>query len=318
MMDVSRLRWSELGPDLLDRYGRDRIFTSTGWAFLWRQAGGTPVVWVVGDGGDPLAILPGVEFGRSRAARFFSMPDGCYGGILPREDLGELPPDLRHLLLEAVADHGYLRAWIFDYYESVDGDLSRWEGFSQGTTLVDISDPRWEPPDRKLVSQIKKAEREGISIREFDWPRDHEKFLSLMRTTERRHGRRPRLAAEFYESLAALSRSEDRVFWKWCEWQGKPACSHIYVVENRVLQGWRIDFDKDFSFLKPNQYIRFHTCREMSRRGIRKLNLGGSPENAPGLRYYKRRWGGETVRYRGLRCESRWGRWLSRWKPPRA
>jgi hypothetical protein len=35
----------------------------------------------------------------------------------------------------------------------------------------------------------------------------------------------------------------------------------------------------------------------MAKAGISRLNLGGTPENAPGLEYYKKRWGGEAVEY---------------------
>jgi Acetyltransferase (GNAT) domain len=314
---VSRIHLDDFGEARLTDFSRDRLFTSPGWASLWQNAGGRVVVWAVEDQGEIEAILPGVEFGRGFATRFFSMPDGCYGGVLYRSDSSEGQARLRNHLLQAVARRNYLRAWIFDFYDTVGSDNASWQRFDQNTTLVDISDPQWEPPDRKLVSQIQKARREGISIRAFDWQRDHEQFLRLMHSTERRHGTKARLSAAFYRQLAELSYRDARVVWQWCEWQGKGACSHIYVVENRVLQGWRIDFDKSFSFLKPNQFIRFHTCREMSRLGIYRLNLGGTPERAPGLRYYKQRWGGEPILYSGFRNESHMGRALARWRPHR-
>ena len=40
-------------------------------------------------------------------------------------------------------------------------------------------------------------------------------------------------------------------------------------------------------------------CREMAKLGVTRLNLGGSPENAPGLTYYKKRWGGQRCLYSG-------------------
>ena len=101
-----------------------------------------------------------------------------------------------------------------------------------------------------------------------------------------------------------------QIHWAWCAHEGRGACSHIYVVERGMLQGWQIYFDKTFSFLKPNQFIRYTVCREMADRGIRHLNLGGSPENAPGLDYFKKRWGGQTWSYRGLVRQ----RWLGRWR----
>lgn len=104
--------------------------------------------------------------------------------------------------------------------------------------------------------------------------------------------------------------SDPRVHWLWCEHQGRPACSHIYFSERNVLQGWQIAFDKSFSFLKPNQYIRFTMCRRMAARGITRLNLGATPEGADGLLYYKRRWGGRPLRYRTLVLERKLARLL--------
>lgn len=307
-MEVRRLTLDEFGDARLAGYARDRVFVSPGWARLWEARGGRAVVWMAGDGGEPAAVLPGVEFGRGAWTRFFSMPDGCYGGVLYRDPTEEGRGRHQRELLETMAAHGYMRAWVFDFHGSIDRPTEACEPFPQNTTLVDISDPGWQPPDRKLVSQIRKARREGIRVRSLDWERDGDRFLRLMRDTERRHGSEPRLGPAFFERLARLSGTDQRVLWKWCERDGRAACSHIYVVEQRVLQGWRIDFDKAFSFLKPNQFIRFHTCREMARVGVRRLNLGGSPEQAPGLRYFKRRWGGEPVRYRGYRLENAWGR----------
>ena len=43
-------------------------------------------------------------------------------------------------------------------------DGARWSMAEQRTTLVDISRPGWTPPDAKLLSQIRKAEREGIRV----------------------------------------------------------------------------------------------------------------------------------------------------------
>ena len=173
---------------------------------------------------------------------------------------------------------------------------------------MDISQPQWLPPDKKLLAQIRKAEREGIVVQSMDWQQHGDRFMALMELTEKRHQRKPTFPRAFFQDLYRISTHDNRLHWVWCEHQGQGVCSHIYVIENGVLQGWQIYFDKKFSFLKPNQYIQFTTCRAMAERGIKWLNLGGSPENSPSLCYYKKRWGGETHRYRGLVHRSGLGR----------
>ncbi|MHB8077763.1 MAG: GNAT family N-acetyltransferase [Candidatus Krumholzibacteriia bacterium] len=293
----------------VDRLAGRRFFASSGFAALWRHRGGRPVVWLVESDGRVAAALPGVEFGRGPLARFQSMPDGCYGGLLLDPDLAADRLPIGRAVMSALARHHYVKACVFDFYGTI-ADPAPFGGGWEETTLLDIAVPGWLPPDRKLNDQIRKAEREGIGLERFDWLRHGEKFLPLMAGTEQRHGRRPAYGADFFRALAALADADERVQWVWCEHGGRAACSHIYFLEDGVLQGWQIYFDKRFSFLKPNQYIRFTMCRRMAARGVGRLNLGGTPENAPGLAAYKRRWGGQPYRYPRHALARGPGRWF--------
>ncbi len=296
-----RVRRAEMTGDvgaLVARWGGARTFCQPSFAELWRAKGGRPTAWLVESNSEPIAVLPGVEFGHRPYLRFQSMPDGGYGGVLWFS--GVSPDDrmaIQTELLAAVTRVGYAKVYIFDFYTSLcgTGGFYRRTG---ATTLVDIEGPLWEPPDRKLLAQAHKAEREGIQVRNFDWASHAAGFLTLVRLTERRHGRRrPFYSEAFYRRLATYAREDDRVRWLICEHDGRPACSHIYLLEDGTLQGWQIVFDKAYSFLKPNQYMRIWMCRKMAEAGIRRLNLGGTPEDAPGLRAFKDRWGGSPVGY---------------------
>lgn len=264
----------------VDRLAGRRFFASMGFAALWRQLGGRPVVWLVETDGRVAAALPGVEFGRGPLTRFQSMPDGCYGGLLVDPGLAADRLPIGRAAISALTRHRYAKAFVFDFYGTID-DPSPFGATWEETTLLDIAAPGWLPPDRKLHAQVRKAEREGIRLERFDWRRHHERFLPLMNGTEFRHGRRPTYSADFFRALAALADEDERVQWVWCEHEGRAACSHIYFLEDGVLQGWQIYFDKRFSFLKPNQYIRFTMCRRMAALGVERMNLGGTPENAP-------------------------------------
>ena len=269
---------------------------SPGFANLWCTLGGKPVYWLVEQGNRIMAVLPGVEFGIKPLKRFYAMPEGCYARLFYNPDVAADRENAARMMLDALTARRYVKLFIYDFYESLPAD-SRFNIQTRTTTLVDISGPEWQPPDKKLQSQIRRAVREGIQVMTFDWDQHHRRFLDLMRLTERRHGRTPKYSQEFFRALAELAREDDRVRWVWCEHDGCPACSHIYFIENATLQGWQIYFDKAFSFLKPNQYIRFMMCRRMARQGVTKLNLGATPAEAEGLAYYKKRWGGKPVHY---------------------
>jgi hypothetical protein len=296
-----RVRRAEMTGDvaaLVGGWAGRRTFCQPGFADLWREKGGRPVVWMAEHGGEPLAVLPGVEFGRRPFLRFQSMPDGGYGGVLWSSDVAAADrANVVDELLAAVVRAGYVKTFICDFYHSLAGA----DGFRQtlaATRLVDITSPVWEPPDRKLLAQVHKAEREGIRVVDFDWPIHAEGFLALVRLTEHRHGRRrPFYGDGFYRRLADYARTGGRVRWLMCEHDGRPACSHIYLLEDDMLQGWQFVFDKAFSFLKPNQYMELWMCQHMVEAGIQRLNLGGSPQDAYGLRAFKDRWGGSAVAY---------------------
>ncbi len=304
-MNVARYVASDLSADDIPQPPLDSFFNSSGFADLWRAVGGTPVYWVVeDDDGDLAGFLPGVEFGLRGFRRFQAMPDGCYGGL----HLSPGKPDdkevIGRLLLDAIAGAGYLKAFVTDFYADFDrhGDF---RAEKLRTTLVDIGDPGWQPPDKKLHQEIRKAEREGIVVERFDAQNHMKPFLGLVRETELRHDRKPRYPHRFYAALAELAARDDRVQWLWCEHDGRPAASHIFFMERNMIVNWQVYFDKTFSFLKPNQYTLYMMAKEASQKGIRFLNLGSSPPDAVGLQTYKGRWGGKVHEYCCL-CRKSW------------
>lgn len=288
---LSRISWDDVAPLIGDSF-----FGSPGFANLWYTLGGKPVYWLVEQGNRIVAVLPGVEFGIRPLKRFYAMPAGCYTRLFYNPDITVDRERIARMVLDALADRRYLKLFIYDFYESLPAD-SRFNIQARTTTLMDISGPDWQPPDKKLQYEIRRAVREGIQAVTFDWDLHHRRFLKLMRSTEKRHGQTPAYSPGFFKAVADLAREDDRIQWVWCEHNGCPASSHIYLIENTTLQGWQVYFDKAFSFLKPNQYIRFMMCRKMAQRGITKFNQGTTPAGAEGLAYYKKRWGGKPVHY---------------------
>ena len=73
--------------------------------------------------------------------------------------------------------------------------------------------------------------------------------------------------------------------------------AYNHGVEGDMVINWQVFFDKQFSFLKPNQYMLYYAARYHAEKGIRFLNLGASPEGAESLDSYKKKWGGNEHRY---------------------
>jgi hypothetical protein len=94
-----------------------------------------------------------------------------------------------------------------------------------------------------------------------------------------------------------LAEEDKRVQWVWSEHNGQAVSSHIFLIEHDNLLFWQMYFDEALTFLKPNQYVPFVTAKRMAREGVKWFNFGVSPKNAPGVVFYKKKWGGKLYSY---------------------
>ena len=307
-MKATRYSAARLPTEISDRLGTVSLLGSPAFARLFRHVGGREVFWVVRINRNPVAVLTAVEFGRRPVKRLQSMPDGLYTRLVPLEE--EVPlGNPAEVLVRELADGGYSKLFVNDFYRQ----FSMPPAFAVSefnTILVDISDPRWQPPDKKIRSEIRKAEREGIEVSKFDAGRHFDRFWTLLKSTEERHLRRPKYPPDFFRALAELTQHDERIQWFHVESGGRAAASHIYLIENDMALNWQIYFDRDFAWLKPNQYLLYHAARQMARRGVRMLNLGASPPTADGLQSQKHKWGGRAYCYSCYTCQTGLGRLL--------
>jgi hypothetical protein len=307
-MIVEKLTADQLPPPVARRLNQATLIGSARLAALWRPLGGREVFWCATEKGQITLALAAVEFGRRPWKRLQAMPDGLYACPVATGESVDLR-DAMCSVVTAIAKGGYAKVIVNDYY-GLCGAPDGYLPFEGHTTVVDIAASDWQPPDSKIQSEIRKAEREGIAPRPFNAENDMPAFLELMQRTEVRHGRSPKYPAAFWGGLAELARADSRVRWMNIVHGGKLAASHIYFVEGEMLFHWQAFFDKEFSFLKPNQYLMFTMARQAARTGATMLNQGASPPDAEGLIDYKLKWGGQERRYRCLRRRSGLGRWL--------
>jgi len=302
-MKTQRLTLEDLPENITTRLNTLSLFTSAGFAALWRAIDSVPVFWTVEKDNKILAVMPGVERGRGILRRFQSMPDGLYSRIMFAPDTGIDRREILRTLAASLVSAGYMKLYINDYYRLFE-DRTGFNELVSKTTLVDISAADWRPPDKKVQSEIRKAGREGVVVDDFNFEKHFEKFIQLMRQTEQRHGRRPKYPARFFEALARLAREDKRIRWVMVERGNEAASSHIYFIDRDMVLNWQIYFNKKFSSLKPNQYILYTTARQLAAQGVKYLNLGATPGDASGLETYKDKWGGETYRYPCYRIKS--------------
>jgi hypothetical protein len=294
-METAKLAADDLPAPIVNWVNRNTLFGSPAFARLWVHQGGRPVFWAVSESDRIIAVLPGVEFGGGKLTRFQAMPDGLYAPLLfpsgrPTEE------GAAEAVMAALVKAGYLKTIVNDFHARLEPPAEFRSGQGE-TNLVDISGPDWQPPDTKLRSEIRKAERELVSCHEFSLNRHFDSFLGLMRRTEIRHGRQPKYQPDFYRDLAKLAMTDERVKWVVCQHDEALAASHIYLVEGDQLFYWQAFFDKEYAFLKANQFLTYSVAREMAARGTTVLNTGATPPEAEGLSDYKRKWGGRSFTY---------------------
>jgi len=294
-MKLKRYTREDLSRELKHRLDAESFFGSPGFAALWTTVGGRDVYWMLEDNQRPLALLAGVEFGFGPLRRMQAMPDGCYARLVLLEEQERYHGHIMRRFMKELADSYYAKLTLYDYSRQLP-EVTGYKTMELETTVVDISRD-WQPPDKKIRQEIRKAEREGIAVVPFDRQEHFSRFIKLMHLTEQRHGRGPKYPVEFFESLADLAVRDQRVCWRHVEVDSQAAASHIFFIEGDMALHWQVYFDKQFSYLKPNQYLLFDTARQLADRGVKRLNLGASPDEASGLKSYKDKWGGETYTY---------------------
>jgi lipid II:glycine glycyltransferase (peptidoglycan interpeptide bridge formation enzyme) len=308
-MKITRLTGGQIDGDLLGTLTSDSLLQSNSFASLWNNSGGEVVYWVAWMGSEVVALLPGVEFGIYPIKRFQAMPDGLGSRILLRDKDTTLHDKATSAILDAITKAGYLKVHITDF-DSCLRMPTTYSVLPCSTTVIDISTEDWMPPDKKLRSELHKAERENVKIKPFCFESHMKDFMHLMVDTEQRHGRKPKYSAQFYNALAQLQSHDDRILWLWCEHDGRPVVSHICLIEGETALHWQVCYDKEFSFLKANQFMLWDLIDRLKKRGVTRLNLGASPPDAPGLVDYKSKWGGERFEYNCYVYKSWLGQWL--------
>jgi len=298
-MKSQRLTASELPQEIVAVLQSHSLFTSSGFAELWNSVNGHPIYWCArGDDESIMAILTTIEFGKNPLVRLQAMPDGCYANIIFLSEDCERDKVIENLL-SSIRKHGYTKVHIYDYSNDCN-NIAGFEIETCTTSLVDISSSRWQPPDSKIRSEIRKSEREGVTIERYDSRKHSAEFYSLVIKTEKRHGRKAKYSAEFFNALAELAESDERVVWLVAMHDNTMSASHIYFVERNTGLYWQAYSDNKLSHLKSNQHLLSVAVGIMQEKGAKFLNMGATPDGASSLEKFKDKWGGIKYEYQVL------------------
>lgn len=261
------------------------------------------------------AGLPAIITSRFGLKSFFSMPYGTYGGAVYSPDFDdEFKRRFCDGLTKTLAAGGFWHMDITDYFESLrlwsDCPLIRTRC---ETHVIELQDGvEFIPPDKGTAGDIRAGEKRGGMIVTIDSGRLDD-FFRLYRLTEKRHGRtRLRYSREFFGAILDHLGGTDRLYWTGFEAEGVLIGSQINFIHGDTLFYWQAVSDYEKRWYKPNQALLYDAILNAGGRGLRQINLGGSPEDAVGLRKFKEQWGGRPIAYDVYSYRSRLHRLMRR------
>lgn len=318
-MDFRVIDRQELDLPSWEALVHDRLFYQTvAWADIC--ASGLPhhahAVFLCGFAQGRLkAGLPAITTSRLGFRSFFSMPDGAYGGAVFAPDINEDSKKQYYAHLSSFLRPGrFAHIAIADY----DNSLAGWADCSlaratYATHIIELSEKAaYVPPDKGTVVDIRAGKKRGGEIIPMTSAR-LEEFFRLYRMTEKRHGRsRTRYAIAFFGAILRHLEGTGQLYWTGLQADGALVASQINFIHGDMLYHWMVVSDYDKRWFKPNHVLLSDAIEYARQRGIRRINLGASPETAAGLRKFKEQWGGQPFTYDVLSYRSRLHRLVRR------
>ena len=164
-MKIVCFRGTDVPEDTVRALAGHSFLASEQFASVWTARGGSRVVWGVETQGRLTAVLPGIEFGRRPVRRFMAMPNGLYGRLCLAPEYEALREGIATKLMEAIGGGEYIKAYLFDYFDEILPSHVKAEADEQTAWVIDIGAADWRPLERNLRQEIRKASREGLTVR---------------------------------------------------------------------------------------------------------------------------------------------------------
>ncbi|MBN2184217.1 MAG: GNAT family N-acetyltransferase [Candidatus Krumholzibacteriota bacterium] len=274
---------------------------------------GARAVFLCGyEGGRMIAGMPAVITRNFGFRSFYSMPYGTYGEVVMAEGTDEAKRDEFYLFLVKYLKKGrFSRIAINDFdrnFSRLSGPfLSHTEIF---THIIDLNeDEDHRPPDRKINGHIRAGQKADTTILCVKTKDQLSAFYRLYEMTEKRHGSlKPLYSKHFFTSILKHLSMTEKLYWNCLMYEDVMIGSCINFISSETLFNWQTVSNYDYRRFKPNHVLLSEAIDVGVSMGVKKINLGASPQYAHTLIDYKERWGGVKVPYDSYVSDS----WLRR------
>jgi hypothetical protein len=283
---LERADWDAL---LLD-HPRSSFFHTSAWARVLAKSYRFEPLYLAGFDGTRLVLLMPMMGVRS-------LLTGKRGISLPFTDrCSSFAPSKGVFLLAQgrAVECGKARGWRYVEWRDdayFDPDIPTWEEFY--THEIDLS--RKEDAIFACLSDnnrrnIKKAVREGVSVRIDQTPEALRDFYKLNLLTRKRHGLPPQPFG-FFRNVHEFVIAKGHGVIASAFYQGKAVASSVFFhFGGEAIFKYNAS-DLSFQHLRPNNLLMWEACLSYARQGFRSMNLGRTDPRDEGLLRFKRVWG---------------------------
>ena len=169
--------------------------------------------------------------------------------------------------------------------------FSKVDGFVQHTIMLDASLPEIESRFRGSVRRaIRKARRNGLTVRAADSLDDMQLFYNLNILTRRKHGLIPQ-PWRFFENIHRHMISGGSGLLLLCEHEGTVIAADLLLAQGTKLVNKFNASNATFQSLNPNNLLLMTAIELGVSEGYTELNLGRTEIDQEGLRRFKLGWG---------------------------
>lgn len=236
-------------------------------------------------GGVPLMVVDSLLTSR----RLVGLPFSDVCGPLLSEVGGE------RLLNSTLAEVARTRSSSVE----VRGRGGEMRGFSNGTVflqhIIDLTDDLESKVHNSARRAIRKAEKEGVTVRVSSTLADTRRFYDLMVHTRRKHGLLPqpwRFFANIHKHLIAPGHG----YLLLADYQGQTIAGDLLLQFRDQLTYKFNASDPRFLEVRPNNLLLWQAMRLGKEAGQRTLDLGRCELDNEGLRRFKLLWGAHEQR----------------------
>ena len=314
-------RWQ----DFLEREEHANIYHTPEMVQVFaRVPGHTAHVWAAVDAtGTPAALFTPVLITlRGGLLRGWTTRAVAYGGFLAEE--GQRGMDALAALLHAYREQ--VRVPLFTELRHMH-DPSPWQDVLRASgyrwephlnfllPLHEGEDALWRRLNRTARKNVRKAEREGVTVRAVERREDVAvcyDFLSQVYT----RARIPLAPRElFFAAFDILVPRKMAYFWL-AYHEGHPIATRITLAYKGTLVDWYGGAASAARNLRPDDYLVWHVLRWGAAQGYHTFDFGGAghPDTHHGIRRFKAKFGGDQVNYgRSTYVHHPWRLRLSQW-----